>query len=71
MKEEKGEQLYLKICTQMQTQLYLMVGTQLLLLRLNLQASSCPGPFTRTLNKPPVACSPGYRAWPMPSRILQ
>jgi hypothetical protein len=32
MKEEKGAQLYLMVCTQLQMHLYLMVGTQLLLL---------------------------------------
>jgi hypothetical protein len=51
MKEEKGAQLYLRLCTHLRTQLHLMVGTQLLLLLLNLQAFSCHRPFTGKLNK--------------------
>jgi hypothetical protein len=49
--EEKGAQLYLVVRTPSQTQLHLMVGTQLLLLCLSLQASPSPRPFTKVLNK--------------------
>jgi hypothetical protein len=39
VKEEKGAQLYLMVCTQLRTPLFLISGAQLLLLWLNLQAS--------------------------------
>jgi hypothetical protein len=58
MKEEKGAQLHLTVCTQLRMQLYLMVGTRLLLLYLDLQASSCHRPFTRELNKTTGCLSP-------------
>jgi hypothetical protein len=51
MKEEKGAQLYLMVCARLQTELYLMVGTQLLLLWLELQPSSCHRPFIGTPSK--------------------
>jgi hypothetical protein len=50
MKEENGAQLHQMVCTLWQTQLYLMVGIQLLLFWLNFQASSFL-PITGTLMK--------------------
>jgi hypothetical protein len=58
-------------CIRLQTQLYLMDGTQLLLLWLNLQASSCCHPFAGTVHTTLVASSLACRACLMPSRICQ
>jgi hypothetical protein len=64
VKEEKWAQLHLVVCTQFRTQLYLMVGTQMLLLWWNLQASSCHRPVTGTSNKT-TGCVFLCLEWPM------
>jgi hypothetical protein len=71
MKEEKGEQLYLMVCTQLQTQLYLMGFTPQLLLWSNLRHLPALLIFLGQKIKLPVACSPACRTWPMPSRVWQ
>jgi hypothetical protein len=58
MQEEKGAPLFL------------LVGTDLLLFWLTLQASSCHRPITGTSNKTKVAGSPASRAWLMPGMAI-
>jgi hypothetical protein len=54
---ERGTSVPLDLCTWFAYAIVLMVGTQLLLLWLNVQASTCHGPFIGMQNTLSVACS--------------